>query len=149
MLRLILTQLFGLPLEPTQNLRPILVGVLVGNTLTECLHIGDRRDPGLDQSVVRCFEALLGSEFIVIAAAVRGILHLYRPPPLKGEKDRTDDYVTVAASGHRVLEPLTKRVLTLLKLVDFLLQIVANALDARQRSFAGQRGLRPVVPVRI
>jgi hypothetical protein len=71
--------------------------------------------------MVRCFEALLGWEFIGTAAVLRGLLHLYRPPPLKGEKDRTDDYVTVAESGHRVLESLTKRVLTLLELVDLLL----------------------------
>ena len=118
---LILTQLFRLPLEPTQNLRPILVGVLVGNTPTECLHVGDRRDPSVDQSVVQCFEALLGREFAVSPAVVRGLLHLYRPPPLKGEKDRTADYLIIAASGHRVLESLTKRVLALLELVDLLL----------------------------
>jgi hypothetical protein len=49
------------------------------------------------------------------------VLHLYRPPPLKGEKDRTDGYLIVAASGHRVLEPLVECILALLELIDLLL----------------------------
>ena len=91
--------------------------------------------------MVRCFEALLRWEFVVSPAVVRGLLHVYRPPPLKGEKDRTDDDVTVAGSGHRVLEPLPECVLTLFELVDLFLQIVADALDARECPLAGQRCL--------
>jgi hypothetical protein len=53
------------------------------------------------------------------------------------------------ALAHRLLEPLTQRVLAFFELLDFLLQVVADALDARQRSFARQRGLRPVVAVRL
>nr|WP_248898212.1 hypothetical protein [Haloplanus sp. XH21] len=45
--------------------------------------------------------------------------------------------------------PLPKCVLAFFELLDFLLQVVADALDARQGSFAGQRGLRPVVAVRL
>ncbi len=82
--------------------------------------------------MVRCFEALLGWEFVVTPVAVRGLLHLYCPPPLKDEKDRTDDYLTIVASGHRILESLAKRILTLLELVDLLLQIIADALDIRE-----------------
>ena len=63
-------------------------------------------------------------------------LHLAR-----GETNRTADYLIIAASGHRLLEPLTQRVLAFFELLDFLLQVVADALDARQRSFAGQRRL--------
>ena len=113
------------------------MGILVGNTLLQGLHIGNRRDSGLNQSVIRCFETLLRWEFVVTPVADCGLFYLCSPPPLEEEKDRTDDYVTVAASGHRVLEPLTQRVLSLFELLDFLLQVVADALDARQCSFAG------------
>ena len=65
--------------------------VLVRNALSECLDIGDRRDPGLDQSIIRCFEALLGWECVVTPVAVRGVIHLYRPPSLEGKKNRPDD----------------------------------------------------------
>ena len=125
------------------------MGVLIGNTLLEGFHIRNRRDTGLDQSVIRCFKTLLRWEFVVTPVTNRGLFHLGSPPPLQGEKNRTDDYVTDPASGHRLLEPLPERVLALFELLDFLLQVVADALDARQRSFAGQRGLRPVVPVRL
>ena len=56
----------GLPLEPAQNPRSVLVGVLVGNTLLEGFHIGDCRDSGFDQSMVRCLEALLGREIVIL-----------------------------------------------------------------------------------
>ena len=46
-------QLFSLPLEPPKNLRPVPMGVLVGNTLSEYLHIGNRLDSGRDQVCIR------------------------------------------------------------------------------------------------
>jgi hypothetical protein len=63
------------------------------------------------------------------------------PSTLKDEKDRTADYLIIAASGHRVLEPLTERILTLLELVDLFLQVVADTLDACECPLAGERGL--------
>ena len=43
-----------------------------------------------------------------------------------------------------LLEPLTKRVLTLLELLDVRLQVVTHTFDTRQRPLAGERGLRPI-----
>jgi len=117
-LPLVFTQLFSLPLESSQNPCPILVGVLVGNALSECLHIGNRRDTRLDQSIIRCFEPFLRWEFLVASFANRRPFRLYSLPPLEGEKDRTDDYLTAAASGHRVLESLAQHILTLPELID-------------------------------
>lgn len=56
---LVLTKLFSLPLEPAQDLRPVLVPVLVGNTSSEPLHIGDCLDAGVDESGICGFEAFL------------------------------------------------------------------------------------------
>jgi len=60
---------------------------------------------------------LLGWESVVASFVTYGLLHLYRPPPLEREK-QTEDYLTVAGSGHRVLEPFAKRIPTPLELVD-------------------------------
>ena len=92
--------------------------VLVRNALSECLHIGDRRDPGLDQSIIRCFEALLGWECVVTLLDNRGLLHLCSLHPSRGEKDRADDYITVAELDYRVLEPFAKCIFALLELID-------------------------------
>jgi len=114
------------------------VGVLVGNTLPECLHIGNRINSDLYQTTIRCFKPLLRWEFVVASFANRRLIHLCSPPPLEGEKDRADDYTTVAESGHRVLEPFVKYILTLPELIDLLLQVVADPLDARERTLAAE-----------
>ena len=68
--------------------------------------------------MVRCFEALLGWECVVTFLANRGLLHLCSLHPSRGEKDRADDYITVAELGYRVLEPLAKCIFALLELID-------------------------------
>ena len=138
LLVLCLAELSCLAVESLQDRRSVLVTVLVRDAFPERLYIGDRRDSGLDQSMVRCFQALLGWEFVLTPVEVRGVIHLYRPPPLKGKKDRPDGYLIVAASGHRLLEPLAECILALLELIDLLLQAVADALDARERPLAGE-----------
>ena len=50
---------------------------------------------------------------------------------------------------HLLLEPFTKRILALLELVDLLLQVVADAFDARECALAGEGCLRSVVAVRL
>ena len=80
-----------------------------------------RGDSSLDQSIIRYFEAFLGWEIVATSVAIHGVLHLDRLPPLEGEKNRPDDYLIVAASDHRILEPLTECILALFELVDLLL----------------------------
>ena len=97
------------------------MGVLLSNTLLEGFHIWNRRDPCLDQSIIWCFETLLGREPVVISVAYRGLLHFCSPPPLEGEKDRADDYIVIVESGHRLLEPFAKCIFALFELIDLLL----------------------------
>jgi len=80
---------------------------------------------------------LLRWEFIVTPVADHGLFHLCSPPRLKGEKDRTDDYITGATSHHRVLESLAKRILVLFELLHLFLQIITAPLDARERPLDG------------
>jgi hypothetical protein len=48
--------------------------------------------------MIRCFEALLGWEFVVTHVTVRGLLHLHCPPPLEGEKNWEDTSVPPTVS---------------------------------------------------
>jgi len=125
------------------------VGVFVSNTLPQCLHIGNRRNTGLDQSIIRCFETLLGWEFLVTLITNRRLLHLYCPPSLDGRKKQNGRLHHITVLGHRVLEPLAKRILALLELVDFLLEVLADAFDARKGLLASERRLRSIVAVRL
>ena len=66
-------------------------------------------------------QSLLVVSSATSSVAFHGLLHLCGPPPLEGEKNKADDYITVAELGHCVLEPLAKRILALLELLDLLL----------------------------
>jgi hypothetical protein len=62
-LPLVITQFFSSPFQPTQNLRPILVSVLVRDALPERFHVGYRCDTRVNQPYIRRFKALLRWKF--------------------------------------------------------------------------------------
>lgn len=59
--------------------------VFVGDAFSERFHVWNRRDPGLNEAMIRGFEPLFGREILVIFATIRSRGHTDWPPIVQAE----------------------------------------------------------------